>query len=430
MANILYGVNGEGAGHSTRSREIILHLQGEGHSVIGASFDRGVRNLSDICEVLEIHGFRFTYVNNQVRYNRTLRAACSRRARRRGGSRNPTRVIDERGIDLVITDYEPLTCRAGRRRKLPVISIDNQHILTHFKLATPPHCRADATAAKLATRMMTPYASHYLVTSFFDAPGRRSSSELVPPILRQQILDAVPTSEGSILVYVTTPAPQLIKLLASVQAEFIAYGFNREGREGNILYKKPSFETFFDDLVAAQAIVANAGFSLVTEALHLGKPYLAMPVRNQFEQIFNAFWLGRTGYGAYWEELTKERVESFLFNIPQFREKLAGYPRTSNEKLFARLDELIALHVKRTEKRRDRQRLAPAFAKKRLQDFHAAASQHAFGDFHAVVQAGMVDDLHDAAYGSGLGIAGAKTRREMRAWTMAPAHMAQGSRVT
>src|SRR5208337_465601 len=110
----------------------------------------------------------------------------------------------------------------------------------------------------------------------------------------------------------------------------------------NILYKKPGFETFFDDLLHAQAIIANAGFSLVTEALQLGKPYLAVPVRNQFEQIFNAFWLDRMGYGAFWEELTKERVESFLFNIPQFREKLAHYSRKSNRELFAKLDSLIA----------------------------------------------------------------------------------------
>jgi uncharacterized protein (TIGR00661 family) len=194
--------------------------------------------------------------------------------------------------------------------------------------------------------MMTPGATHYLVTSFFEAAGRRRNSELVPPMLRQEIQEAVPSTDGPILVYVTSTAPALIKVLASVRAEFIAYGFGREGREGNILYKKPGFETFFDDLVRAQAIIANAGFSLVTEALHLAKPYLAVPVRNQFEQIFNAFWLGRTGYGAFWEELTKERVESFLFNIPQFREKLAGYPRMSNQKLFARLDELIALHLK------------------------------------------------------------------------------------
>ena len=70
-----------------------------------------------------------------------------------------------------------------------------------------------------------------------------------------------------------------------------------------------------------------------------------MPVRNQFEQIFNAFWLGRTGYGAFWEELTKERVESFLFNLPLFREKLAEYPRRSNQELFAKLDSLIAARL-------------------------------------------------------------------------------------
>jgi uncharacterized protein (TIGR00661 family) len=38
------------------------------------------------------------------------------------------------------------------------------------------------------------------------------------------------------------------------------------------------------------------GFSLVTEALHLGKPYLAVPVQHQFEQIFNAYWLDKMGH--------------------------------------------------------------------------------------------------------------------------------------
>jgi uncharacterized protein (TIGR00661 family) len=347
MANILYGVNGEGAGHSTRSREVILHLQRQGHSVVAASFDRGLRNLGDICEVLEIHGLRFTYINNQVRYNRTLARNLFQARRATRSIKELTRVIDERNIELVITDFEPLTCRAGRRSHLPIVSIDNQHILTHFTVAIPRHYGTDATAAKLLTRLMTPYASHYFVTSFFEAPGRRPNSELVPPILRQQIQDAVPSSEGPILVYVTSPAPALIKVLASVHSQFIAYGFGREGQEGNILYKKPGFESFFEDMIHAQAIVANAGFSLLTEALYLGKPYLAVPVRNQFEQIFNAFWLDRVGYGAFWEELTKEKVESFLFNIPQFREKLASYSRSSNRELFTKLDSLIVSCLKR-----------------------------------------------------------------------------------
>ena len=72
MANILYGVNGEGSGHSTRAREIILHLQRQGHTVHVASFDRGLRNLSESFPIFEIFGLRLTYANNRVRYNRTL----------------------------------------------------------------------------------------------------------------------------------------------------------------------------------------------------------------------------------------------------------------------------------------------------------------------------------------------------------------------
>jgi uncharacterized protein (TIGR00661 family) len=108
-----------------------------------------------------------------------------------------------------------------------------------------------------------------------------------------------------------------------------------------VVYKKFSLEGFMRDLTSAQAIVANSGFSLVTEALHLGKPYLAVPVKHQFEQIFNAHWLAKMGYGAYWEELNKERVESFLYNLPLYREKLADYPRQGNGALLAKLDSLI-----------------------------------------------------------------------------------------
>ena len=42
----------------------------------------------------------------------------------------------------------------------------------------------------------------------------------------------------------------------------------------------------------------------MTEALHLGKPYLAVPVSHQLEQTFNAYWLEKSGYGAYWEDFS------------------------------------------------------------------------------------------------------------------------------
>src|SRR5271154_1170117 len=72
MANILYGVNGEGAGHSTRAKEVISHLQKAGHNVHVVSFDRGLTNLRRDFDVTEIQGWRLAYVNNQVRYRRTI----------------------------------------------------------------------------------------------------------------------------------------------------------------------------------------------------------------------------------------------------------------------------------------------------------------------------------------------------------------------
>jgi uncharacterized protein (TIGR00661 family) len=342
MSSILYGVNGEGSGHSTRAKEVISHLQEQGHIVRAASFDRGLKNLGASFDVTEVFGFRIAYVNNRVRYRRTLArnlVTAPRAARSLAGLLRKTK---EWNIELVITDFEPVTCHVGHRLRLPVISIDNQHCLTNVAVSLPRHFRRDAAAAKLVTRMMTPRADAYLVTSFFEAPTRRRNTFLFPPILRNEVLAARPAAGEHILVYVTSPSPELAGLLQQVRARFVAYGFGREGQQGNILFKKPSMEGFLADLAEAKAIIANAGFSLVSEALYLRKPYLAVPVKNQFEQIFNAYYLDKTGYGAWWKELNKERVESFLYNLPQFTGKLAQYPRQGNTALLKKLDELIA----------------------------------------------------------------------------------------
>lgn len=347
MASILYGVNGEGAGHSTRAKEVLSHLVAQGHTVHVASFDRGLQNLRLNFDVTEIYGFRFAYVNNRVRYKRTIAKNLITVPQAAKSLHRLNELVDEWQTDLVITDFEPLTCHVGHRKNLPVISIDNQHCLTNAVVSYPKQYRRDAAAAKLVTRLMTPRASAYLVISFFIAPIRKRNTFLFPPLLRQEILDATPTQGDHVLVYVTSPAPSLAKLLGSVRCRFIAYGFGLEGtnEEGNITYKKPSLDGFFADLTSARAIVANSGFSLVTEALHLGKPYLAVPVSHQFEQIFNAYWLEKSGYGAYWEELNKERVESFLYNLPHYRETLEAYPRHGNRALLEKLDSLIASHV-------------------------------------------------------------------------------------
>ena len=90
-----------------------------------------------------------------------------------------------------------------------------------------------------------------------------------------------------------------------------------------------------------KGVIANAGFTLITDSLYLKKPYLALPVANQFEQILNAFQLEQLGYGKYWDELNKERIESFLYNLDLYKEKLKKYKKEDNSKIFKKIDELI-----------------------------------------------------------------------------------------
>lgn len=352
MANILYGVNGEGSGHSTRAKEVISHLQRKGHTVHVVSFDRGLANLSKNFDVTEIFGFRFAYVNNRMRYRRTAAKNLIKAPQAARGFLRLLKLTDDWKIDVVITDFEPLSCHVGHHKRLPVISIDNQHCLTNTDVSLPPKYRRDAAAAKLVTHLMTPHAKAYLVTSFFPARPRKKNTFVFPPIVRQEILDLKPKAGEQVLVYVTSPAPELAALLRQVRCKFVAYGFGMDGQQDNILFKKPSMDGFMADLANCKAIIANAGFSLVSEALHLKKPYLAVPVKRQFEQIFNAYYLDKKGYGAFWDDLSKEKIESFLFNLPHYAESVAAYPRQDNSALLAKLDELVGSVTGQPVKRR------------------------------------------------------------------------------
>lgn len=345
MANILYGVNGEGSGHSTRAKEVLRHLVQQGHSVHVASFDRGLANLKDEFEVTEIYGLRFSYVNNRVRYEKTLAKNLLSAPMAVRSNQKLMQLAGEWKIDLVITDFEPMTCHVGHRKGLPIIAIDNQHCITNAEVSYPNQYRRDAAATKLVARLMTPRADAYLVISFFPAKLKKKNTYLFSPLLRSEILQASPTTGDYVLVYVTSPSPKLAEMLKRVRCPFIAYGFGRDGGEGNVTFKKPSQQGFLADLVGCKAVIANSGFSLISEALHLGKPYLAIPVAHQFEQIFNAYYLDKVGYGAYWEDLQKEKIESFLFNLDFYRENLTRYPREDNSALISKLDSLISQYT-------------------------------------------------------------------------------------
>jgi hypothetical protein len=73
---------------------------------------------------------------------------------------------------------------------------------------------------------------------------------------------------------------------------------------------------------------------------------LAVPVRGQFEQVLNARWLERLGYGVHAEEIAADGLAAFLERVPDLERALAGYAQDGNRELLAKLDELVAAAVR------------------------------------------------------------------------------------
>jgi uncharacterized protein (TIGR00661 family) len=127
-----------------------------------------------------------------------------------------------------------------------------------------------------------------------------------------------------------------------LEDEFIIYGFNRDETDGNLQFKTFNEDDFFQDLAQARAVISNGGFTLISEALYLGKPVLSIPVKKQFEQILNAIYLDQLGYGEFHDELEREDLEIFLSKLDIYRDNIQKtFRHDGNQAIMQELDRII-----------------------------------------------------------------------------------------
>jgi uncharacterized protein (TIGR00661 family) len=185
------------------------------------------------------------------------------------------------------------------------------------------------------------------VTTFFYPPVKdkyADTTTLVPPILRQPILDAKPVDGEHVLVYQTsTSDTRLLDVLNSMAPQkFVVYGLRRDEVRGNCLVKNFSEQGFIDDLAASRAVIANGGLSLIGEALYLGKPVYSIPVKHQFEQVMNARYITKLGYGMSSDAIDPDVLAAFLRDAPHFARRVrAEHRQDGNNLLFDKVDALL-----------------------------------------------------------------------------------------
>lgn len=343
MAKIVYGVSGEGSGHSSRSREMLTHLQQLGHRVKVVSYDRGYANLKDDFDVFETEGLHIASLDNRVSKIKTFTDNLQRLSK--GHAKLQAlrkRLFKKFQPDCVITDFEPMTAYLANHYDLPLITIDNQHRLRYMSYPCPAHLQTERRMTTTIIRAMVPRPDVSLVTTFYYGEPKNNRTFFFPPILRQEILSLQPTYGKHVLIYLTSGFETFLKRLKSFTREsFIVYGAGKEGSDGHLTFKAFSKTGFLHDLASCKAVMATAGFTLMTESFYLRKPYLAMPMRGQFEQEINGFLLARLKYGINLRRVTIEAVGNFLYRLPDFAENLKAYQAQDNSAIKARLAELL-----------------------------------------------------------------------------------------
>jgi Glycosyl transferase family 1 len=68
---------------------------------------------------------------------------------------------------------------------------------------------------------------------------------------------------------------------------------------------------------------------------------LAVPVGGQIEQVINARYLEREGFGQQAEHLDGPAIERFMAALPACEARLATYRQDGNTVLFAALEEQL-----------------------------------------------------------------------------------------
>ncbi len=333
---ILYGVNGEGMGHATRS-EVVIESLLDHHEVRTMASGAAFRFLADrLPRVDEIFGPTFALEEGEIRRWATVRQNL-RLARHELPEtiRHWMDEVDDWEPDVVISDFEPLAGVYARLTRTPMIAVGNINMLDRCRHDREiiGGDREDYLLARTVARSMVPGAVEYIVTTYFRPPISRGSTTLVPPIVRPEIVDARPERGDHLVVY-SSGDESLIEALRSAGIRCLVYGMRGGPSEaitdGNLELRPRSNEGFIEALRTARGVVAGGGFSLLSEAVYLGKPILSVPLRGQFEQTLNARYTERLGYGVCAVEPTAEIVRDFVRRIPQFEQALDSYEQSGN----------------------------------------------------------------------------------------------------
>lgn len=316
---VVYGVCGEGFGHSVRAKSLIERLE-----------------KTAVVHVLTSHnGYEFFQKLGYPRLHRIGGILFSKRGASIDWPASAWRCANFiiRGNDhlarvagiwetirpnLALSDFEPLVPRIALRKGVPVLAIDNQAKLSKCQLlGLPGSLRFYQALVAPLIDWLVPSQVPRVVTCFhpeFCRPARPVRA-IIGPMLRNSITRLKPTDEGFALVYYKEEVgADLLRIARILGMRTVVYGESTLSRNYPEFEFHPHGAGFEESLAACKVLIGPAGNQLLGEARFHGKKTICMPIRGQHEQAINAFYMEKSGLGIALRNVSclKSRLAEFL----------------------------------------------------------------------------------------------------------------------
>lgn len=341
MVRILYGFCGVGMGHFIRNKEVISELIKKHEIMIVCSGEPYKLLSKQLDNVYDTGGFELFFKDNRIINLKTIKKNIEKINQK---TFNHLERIDEAVLEfkpeIVISDWESYTSFKAKELKLPLISIDNQHYLIYGKYDTPLIESFQKWKAEIVLKSLVKEADVYII---FLLPGcllqNKKNIYGVNPLIRKELFKTKVSDKGFYLVYQSTQDYNAIsKLLKKIDKKFVIYGFGKDKVEENLTFKKfTDDKEFINDLSSCSGVITNGGFTLISEAMYLGKPLFTVPIINHFEQVLNALYIKKNKLGIYSEDFNEKKLRRFVntsFDLKKSKMR-------SNKDFFKLLDEVI-----------------------------------------------------------------------------------------
>ena len=332
MKKCLVGVCGIGTGHTVRQMIIAEYLKKYSDIVFVVSGRRGSNSLLNGYKVIHSQvpwiitdargvNWRDTSVhasNNEITFlniSKTL-ASCIELL---GGE-----------PDIIISDYEPFVPLLAYSKNIPLITIDQQSKYLGYLTPSLANLTRDMEASRLS--LLFPKANKRFSVSFFPLNQFEENMDfkvdILPAIVPNDILalskNVMDIKDKLITVYISSFAKyeqgaSIIKCLTKYKDYrfniFSNHSFKNSEYACNLNLSFFSYDRnkFLNSVINSRFLIATAGHQLISEAVYLKKPILAIPVES-YEQFFNAKMCKELYIGDTFDNFNLENLDMFIKN--------------------------------------------------------------------------------------------------------------------